>query len=311
MMVSGSRHTDIRLNHWVFRFTPQSLWPYLSLMRLDRAIGTWLLLLPAWWAMALSLSGLSGITLHHFFVFLLFGLGAIIMRGAGCVINDIWDRDIDQSVERTRNRPLASGQVSIAQAISFAIFLLVIGFLILIQFSFVAICLGLLSLILVILYPLAKRVTWYPQAVLGLTFNFGVLIGSAAVLGSVPGVMILLYSASFFWTMGYDTIYAHQDIVDDGIVGIKSTARKFGEQSRLFVSLFYMIVAGFIYLTGVVTGAGICFYILWMLASFHLLWQAAQIKFNDPEDCLNKFRSNRDFAFLVFAAYLFGYIDII
>ncbi len=309
--MSSSSYTDIRSNHIVFRLMPRSAWPYLSLMRLDRPIGTWLLLLPAWWALAMQAEGYAEMTLFHAYLFVLFGIGAVVMRGAGCVINDLWDRDIDKAVERTRLRPLASGQVSIKQAIIFTGVLLFIGCLILIQLPPVAIGLGVLSLIPVVLYPLAKRVTWYPQAVLGLTFNFGALIGAAAVMDSVPMTAILLYIGGFFWTMGYDTIYAHQDIVDDGIVGIKSTALKFGARSRIYIGSFYAIFAALLYITGMISHAGIGFYIFWAAAAFHLLWQVKDVKFDSPEDCLRKFRSNRDFGFLVLAAYLCGYIYLI
>ena len=233
------------------------------------------------------------------------------MRGAGCVVNDLWDRDLDRSVERTKNRPLASGQVSVPQALVFTAFLLFIGLLILVQLPMAAIFLGVLSLVPVVLYPLAKRVTWYPQAVLGLTFNFGALIGAAAVAGFVPMSAVLLYIGGFFWTMGYDTIYAHQDIVDDGIVGIKSTARKFGDQSRLYISGFYAVFAVFIYVTGLISGAGAVFYLFWAAAVFQLLWQAYDWKLDDQADCLAKFRSNRHFGFLLLLAYLFGYISLI
>ncbi|HAJ90225.1 MAG TPA: 4-hydroxybenzoate octaprenyltransferase [Rhodospirillaceae bacterium] len=309
MSLSSLPHTDIRANHAVFRLTPEAAWPYLSLMRLDRPIGTWLLLLPAWWAMAMESRGLAHLTFYHLYLFILFAVGAVMMRGAGCVINDIWDRDIDKAVERTRNRPLASGQVSVKQALMLTAGLLFIGLLILIQLPWVAILLGLLSLVPVILYPLAKRVTWYPQAVLGLTFNFGALIGAAAVTGTVPLTAVLLYVGGFFWTMGYDTIYAHQDIVDDGIVGIKSTARKFGDHSRSYIAGFYILFVLSVYLTGMMSQAAFGFYIFWAAASLHFLWQVYDWKIADPQDCLRKFRSNRNVGFLVLAAYFFGYVS--
>jgi 4-hydroxybenzoate polyprenyltransferase len=307
---SPTPYTDIRLNHLVFRLMPQAAWPYLSLMRLDRPIGTWLLLLPGWWSIVMAARGVTHMTLYHFYLMILFGVGAVIMRGAGCVVNDLWDRDLDRSVERTKNRPLASGQVSVKQALGFTAGLLFIGLLILVQLPMVAIILGVLSLVPVVLYPLAKRVTWYPQAVLGLTFNFGALIGAAAVTGVVPMSAALLYIGGFFWTMGYDTIYAHQDIVDDGIVGIKSTARKFGDQSRFYISGFYAVFAVFIYVTGIISHVQAGFYIFWAAAGFHLLWQVNDWNLDDQADCLRKFRSNRDFGFLILAAYLFGYISL-
>jgi len=302
-------YTDIRANHLVYRVMPEVAWPYLSLMRLDRPIGTWLLLLPGWWAIAMEGRGITHMTFYHAYLFLLFGIGAVIMRGAGCVINDIWDRDIDKAVERTRARPLASGQVSLKQAILFTGVLLLFGLLILIQLPLMAILLGVLSLLPVVVYPLAKRVTWYPQAILGLTFNFGALIGSAVFDGGPSFAAVLLYSGGFFWTLGYDTIYAHQDIVDDGIVGIKSTARKFAAQSPLYIGIFYAIFSSLLYLTGIMSGAGFLFYIFWALSSFHLVWQIYDWDMDRPEDCLSKFRSNRNFGFLVLASYLLGYIS--
>jgi len=279
-------------------------------MRLDRPIGTWLLLLPGWWSIAMTAQGVSHMTGYHYYLFFLFGTGGIIMRGAGCVINDLWDRDIDRAVERTKNRPLASGQVSVRQAVLFTGGLLLLGFLILVQLPLTAIVLGVLSLLPVVLYPLAKRVTWYPQAVLGLTFNFGALIGAAAVGDTVPLVSVLIYSGGFFWTLGYDTIYAHQDIVDDGIVGIKSTALKFGKKSPLYISLFYSVFVLLLFLTGLLSHAHIGFYIFWAAAALHLIWQVSKWNPDSPQDCLKKFRSNRDFGFLLLCAYLFGYISL-
>lgn len=305
-----SSHTDIRMTHLVFRLSPEAIWPYLSLMRLDRPIGTWLLLLPGWWAIAMEARGLTHMTGYHYYLLVLFAVGSIIMRGAGCVINDLWDRDIDKEVERTRSRPLASGQVTVKQAICFTAGLLALGFLILIQLPMMAILLGILSLGPVILYPLAKRVTWYPQAVLGLTFNFGALIGASAVLNDVSLTALLLYVGGIFWTLGYDTIYAHQDIVDDGIVGIKSTALKFGGHSHIYISAFYAIFSALLFITGILSHAGWLFFIFWGSACFHLIWQVRTLQTTDPMDCLKKFRSNRDFGILLLAAYLFGYISL-
>jgi len=310
-MNPSAHHTDIRQTHAIYRLTPQKIWPYLSLMRLDRPIGTWLLLLPAWWAIAMGMGGIGQMKPNYLYYFCLFGAGAIIMRGAGCVINDLWDRDIDKAVERTKSRPLASGLVSIKQAILFLCGLLCLGFIILIQLPKMAIILGFLSLIPVVLYPLAKRVTWYPQAVLGLTFNFGALIGAATINQDISLAAFILYTAGFFWTLGYDTIYAHQDIVDDGIVGIKSTALKFGEYSSVFIALFYFIFLSLIYVTGMLTGAKILFYLFWLGACFHILWNLRTWNISDPADCLSKFRSNRDSGLLILCAYLGGYISLI
>lgn len=310
MTSQTSQHTDIRDQHFVYRLTPSAVWPYLSLMRLDRPIGTWLLLLPAWWVMAMEAGGIGEMSFHHVYLFILFALGAIIMRGAGCVINDLWDRDIDAAVERTRGRPLASGQVSVRNAVFFTAGLCLVGLIILLQLTGMAIVLGVLSLFPVILYPLAKRVTWYPQAVLGLTFNFGALIGSAAILNSVSVPAVILYIGGFFWTLGYDTIYAHQDIADDGIVGVKSTARKFGEKSPVYISFFYSIFAVCLYVIGFITEVSLLFYIFWALAGLQLVWQVYDWDMDEPMDCLKKFRSNKDFGFLVLAAFLLGYLPL-
>jgi len=272
-------------------------------MRLDRPIGTWLLLLPAWWAIAMSMGGINYITPTHFYLFALFGLGAIIMRGAGCVINDLWDKDIDKLVERTKARPLASGTVTPKQATLFLGFLLSLGLIILLQLPMIAIFLGLLSLIPVIIYPLAKRITWYPQAVLGITFNFGALIGAATIDGFLSFPALILYIAGFFWTMGYDTIYAHQDINDDNLVGVKSTALKFGVNSINYIFIFYALTSFLIFCAGVMSGATSLFYIFWALASAHLLWQLNTWNMNDPTNCLKKFKSNRDFGLLIFAGF--------
>ena len=310
-MIVTTPHTDIQYSHFVYRLTPPKIWPYLSLMRLDRPIGTWLLLLPAWWVIAMEMGGIAHIKPITFYYFCLFGLGAIVMRGAGCIINDLWDRDIDKAVERTKNRPLASGQVSIKQASLFLSSLMVMGLLILIQLPMLAIILGFISLIPVVLYPLAKRVTWYPQAVLGLTFNFGTLIGAAAISHDLSMAAILVYCAGFFWTLGYDTIYAHQDMADDGVIGIKSTAIKFGIYSAVFISLFYTIFFGLIYVTGLITDAQILFYIFWMTACLYAVWQITSWNSHNPADCLRKFRSNRNMGLILFGAYLCGYISLI
>lgn len=311
MTVFPDLHTDIQDSHLVYRIAPKKLWPYLSLMRLDRPIGTWLLLLPAWWVIVMECRGITRINPHHLYYFFLFGVGAIVMRGAGCIINDLWDRDIDRVVERTRNRPLASGQVSIKKAILFLCGLMGGGLLILIQLPKLAIIFGIISLGPVILYPLAKRVTWYPQAILGLTFNFGALIGAAAISQEISLEALLLYIAGFFWTLGYDTIYAHQDIADDGIVGIKSTALKFGRYSPFFISFFYVIFMGLVYLTGLLTETNLLFFVLWAVACFHVLWQLKSWNMADPVDCLRRFRANRDTGLILFVAYLCGYISLI
>jgi 4-hydroxybenzoate polyprenyltransferase len=303
-MSSQSTHfTDISTRHWLYRIFPVIAHPYLSLMRLDRPIGTWLLLLPAWWIMALELdfSNMKSMIdwLHALWLFFLFGMGAIIMRGAGCVINDLWDRDIDKQVERTRSRPLASGAITPQRALFFLMGLLLVSLVILIQLPSLAIILGFLSLIPVIIYPLAKRWTWYPQAVLGLTFNFGVLMGSASIDNNIGLSAIILYLASIAWTLGYDTIYAHQDMQDDSLVGVKSTALKFGNNSTAYITAFYALFVFGLLMILILNQAGFIAYALWVLALVHFIWQIKSLDYENPSNCLSKFKSNRDVGFII------------
>ncbi len=267
-------------------------------MRLDRPIGTWLLLLPGWWAIAL-VDGTVSPTLYYTGVF---GIGAVIMRGAGCVINDLWDRDLDSRVARTRGRPIASGAISVNRALLFLGALMGIGFLILMQMNRTTIALGLVSVLFIVAYPLAKRVTDWPQAVLGLTFNFGALMGWSAMTGDVPLPALLLYAGGFLWTIGYDTVYAHQDKEDDAIVGIRSTALKFGKDSRKALAGFY--AGAWILMTmAFVVLEKTWLPVLFMApAALHMVWQIKTWAPDDAASCLKIFRSNRDFGFLVLAA---------
>lgn len=293
-------HTDIHHTGWIAHL-PHAVRPFALLMRLDRPIGTWLLLLPGWWAIVLAAGGATHMNKHDWFIFAAFGIGAIIMRGAGCVINDLWDRRLDRAVERTANRPLAAGTVSVPAAFAFLIVLLLCGLGILLQLHFTAIILGFLSAILVALYPAMKRITWWPQAFLGLTFNFGALIGWAAVTGVVGLPALALYAAGFFWTLGYDTIYAHQDKEDDARIGIKSTALLLGEKSRAWVAGFYG--ACFILLaTAIGITAGVWGIIALIPAGIHLIRQIRAWNLNSQTSSLAIFRSNRDFGLLVLAA---------
>ena len=293
-------YTDINNKGWLAKL-PQTWQPFAVLMRLDRPIGTWLLLLPGWWAIVLASGGVTFINREDIFLFILFGIGAVVMRGAGCVINDLWDRDFDRVVERTRLRPLASGAVSVKQALGFLVPLLFIGFIILIQMPSAAIWLGILTLPLIVSYPLMKRITWWPQLFLGITFNAGALIGWAAVTGTVELFALLLYAGGILWTLGYDTIYAHQDKDDDALIGVKSTARKLGEHSRRWVAGFY--ASGFILITlgFILAGAG------WSLvfvipAACQLLWQVRTWDMNDSANSLRMFKSNRDFGLIMLLA---------
>lgn len=282
--------------------------PYAYLMRLDRPIGTWLLLLPGWWAIMAGGGGIDTMGWYGVWLLALFGIGAVIMRGAGCIINDLWDVKYDRMVERTRSRPLAAGDVSPRQALAALFILLWLGLLILVQLPGETICIGIAVMALVLTYPLAKRLTWYPQLVLGLTFNIGALMGWTAMVGGFEPEAWLLYFAGIFWTLGYDTIYAHQDKADDALIGIKSTALKFGDRSSAYVFWFYMAAALLLYLTGFSLDMAWPFYPLWSLAAFHLIVQVARWDMNDPVSCLATFRSNRNFGLLVFAAFALGFL---
>lgn len=287
-------HTDIKLDSWVGRVLPARARPYALLARLDRPVGVWLLLLPGWWAIVSASGGFVSMGAREWGIFFLFGIGAVVMRGAGCVINDLWDRELDKKVERTRARPLASGTLNVRQAIVFLFCLLLIGLLVLLQMNFMTVLLGVLSLPLIAVYPLMKRVTWWPQAFLGLTFNFGALMGWSAVTGFVGVPAVFLYLGGIFWTLAYDTIYAHQDREDDALAGIKSTALKFGKNSKIWVGCFFAIALALIALAS--GGQGFLFL---LPAAAHMAWQVKSWSLDDAASSLRVFKSNRDFGFLV------------
>lgn len=301
--------SDIAKDNWVDKFTPEPIRPYLRLSRLDRPIGTWLLLLPCWWSMALANVG-SGGNLPNINLMGLFALGAIVMRGAGCTLNDLVDRDFDARVARTATRPIPSGDVSVKQAIVYLVFQLLVGLVVLTQLNDFAIALGLSSLALVALYPFAKRFTYWPQFVLGLTFNWGALMGWAAVKGSLGWPAVFLYLAGVAWTMGYDTIYAHQDKEDDILIGVKSTALKFGDTTRAWLVGFYALTMVLVIYSVYLTSPAVPFYGLVVLAAIHLFWQIAAVDIHDPEKCLIVFKSNRDFGLILFVAIVFAGMPI-
>lgn len=293
--------TDMPVRSWVDRL-PGTLQPYARLMRLDRPIGTWLLLFPCWWSLVLAHDSLawSWDSAGRLVLLLaLFGLGAVIMRGAGCTYNDITDRHFDAQVQRTRTRPIPSGQVSVRQAALFMAIQLLAALAILLSFNMFAIWVGIASLTLVFTYPLMKRITYWPQFVLGLAFNWGALLGWAAVRGTLEWPAFIMYAAGIFWTLGYDTIYAHQDKEDDVLVGIKSTALKLGAQTRPFLFGFY--AATIVLMTGMVwlDGAGWIAYAALALGGLQLAWQAWRVDLDDAADCLRKFKSNRLFGWIV------------
>jgi 4-hydroxybenzoate polyprenyltransferase len=288
-----------RQRTWVDRL-PQRVRPFAVLARWDRPIGTWLLLWPCWWAVALA-PGWPDLRLLA-----LFAIGAVAMRGAGCVVNDLADRDLDAKVARTRHRPLASGQLSVAEASAFLVLQLLVGLVILLSFNRVTVLLALASMPLVIVYPFMKRITWWPQAFLGLTFNWGALVGWSAVTGGLAAPALALYAAGLLWTLGYDTIYAHQDKVDDALIGVRSTARRLGAATIPWLWLFYGGALALIGLAGWLVAMAPGFYLMLALAGAHLAWQVRTLEPDDPQSCLARFRSNREFGLLVFLALLLG-----
>lgn len=294
-------HTDIKANDWIDRWLPLRWRPYARLMRLDRPVGTWLLLLPCWWGLALASE--NGISLWYMF---LFSCGALLMRGAGCAINDMWDRDFDRQVERTKTRPLAAGDLTMRQAMIFTLFLMALSLCVLLQFNGLTICVGLSSIVLVIFYPLAKRFIWWPQFVLGLTFNWGVLLGWSAVQNSFSWPPLCLYVASVFWTLGYDTIYAHQDKADDATVGIKSLALYLGDRSRLWIGAFYDLFFIGLLMAGYMMDFSVWFYVGVGGGYLHAIWQILTWLEDDPANSLDKFKSNRDFGLIILAAIMMG-----
>jgi len=289
---------------WVYRQAPTRLRPYLKLARMDRPVGTWLLLWPCLWATALAAEG--GLSLSHLFLMLLFAIGALVMRGAGCTYNDIVDKDFDAAVERTRSRPIPAGEVSVKKAWAFLLLQCLIGLGVLLQLNLYAIYVGLGSLLLVAGYPFMKRITYWPQAWLGLTFNWGALVGWAAVTGGLSAAPLLLYAGTLFWTLGYDTIYAHQDREDDALVGVKSTALAFGEKTGLFVGVFYGLFVFSLIGAGILAKLGIIYYIGIAFAATHLGTQVLRLNINDADLCLRIFRSNISFGWIVFAGIIAG-----
>ncbi|MGG5809346.1 4-hydroxybenzoate octaprenyltransferase [Falsiroseomonas sp. CW058] len=293
--------TDIRAGGWVARL-PAAWRPYALLGRFDRPIGAWLLVLPGFWAFALAAPGWGeGLRLA-----LLFLLGAFAMRAAGCVVNDLWDRDLDRQVERTRGRPLASGAVRPGQAVAFLAALSAIGAAVLVQLPRAAIVVGLFSLFLIALYPLAKRVTDWPQAVLGLVFSWAAPTGYAAATGGLAAPAFVLWAAGFFWILGYDTIYAHQDREDDAQVGIRSTARKFAERSKPFLVACYAAALALLATAGWLGGLSWPFLPALLLPGALLAWQVATLDIHDPARCLALFRLNREVGLAVALAFLAG-----
>ncbi len=289
--------SDIPRGGWVDRLLPRPARPYARLARLDRPIGSWLLLFPCWWSLGLaSPAPLSGQSLA---LFALFGVGAVVMRGAGCTFNDICDRDFDARVARTRDRPLPAGEVTLRGALVFLVALLLLGLAVLVALNPYAIVVGAASLLLLFTYPLAKRVTFWPQFVLGLAFNWGALLGWAAVRGTLDPAALLLYAGGVFWTLGYDTIYAHQDRRDDPAAGVRSSARALGPASKPWLLMFYAAAVSLFAAAGQQAGLGWPYAVGLAFAAGQLAWQVLDLDPDDPKDCLAKFRSNRLAGWLV------------
>ncbi|MHB2167010.1 4-hydroxybenzoate octaprenyltransferase [Alsobacter sp. R-9] len=291
---------DAPAGNIVDRLAPASWRPYLRLARIDRPIGWWLLLLPCWWSSALAAVA-AGEPWPNPVHILLFLIGAIAMRGAGSTYNDLVDRDLDAQVERTRHRPIPAGLVTPRQAAAFIIFQCLVGLAVLLSFNGFAIATGFASMIFVAVYPFMKRVTSWPQAVLGLAFAWGALMGWAALFGSLAWPAFALYAAAILWTMGYDTIYAIQDARDDAVVGIRSTARLFGNRAREAVGLLYLGTV--IALTAAFRGAGVGLvgHLGLMAFCLHLVWQVRRIRPDDKDGALRLFRSNRDAGLILLA----------
>ncbi|HQU69831.1 MAG TPA: 4-hydroxybenzoate octaprenyltransferase [Albidovulum sp.] len=300
---------DAVSGNWVDRYAPELTRPYLRLSRADRPIGTWLLLIPCWWGVALA-AARDGWRVGDLWIVIGCALGAWLMRGAGCTWNDITDRDFDAAVARTRSRPIPSGQVSVKQAVVWMFAQMALAALILLSFNLPAILLGIASLVLVAIYPFAKRFTWWPQAFLGLAFNWGALLAYVAHSGQLEWAAVLLYASGITWTLFYDTIYAHQDTEDDALIGVRSTARLFGAETGKWLAAFLVftvllmalaVLVALLPVAGVVK-LGLALIAPWAIG-WHLLWQIGQLDIADPANCMRIFRSNRD-AGLIAALFL-------
>jgi len=301
MSESSGRVADATGN-WVDSLAPSFSRPYLRLARLDRPIGSWLLLMPCWWS-----AGLAGMHSGHVpspWHIALFFIGAFAMRGAGCTWNDLVDRNLDGLVERTRSRPIPSGQVTIAQATVFMLSQALVGLLVLIQFNRFTVLTGLASLLVVVIYPFMKRITYWPQIFLGLAFSWGALMGWPAAFGRLDWPALVLYAGSICWVIGYDTIYAHQDREDDLLIGIKSTALLFGERTPSMLAGFYACAVALIAAAGFMAGGGMIFAAGLVAFGAHLAWQVTRLDIDDPAHCLMLFKSNRDAGLILFGAML-------
>jgi len=303
-MTETSHHiADAGRDNWVERLLPSAVQPYAQLMRLDRPIGWWLLLLPCWWGLFLAQISQGGGLPNLWFAFL-FLVGAIVMRGAGCTLNDIVDRHYDAQVTRTKGRPIPSGRVSVKQALVFLVGQSLLGLAVLMQFNFHTILLATGSLLIVAIYPFMKRITNWPQLVLGLAFNWGALVGWSATQGSLSWPPAMIYLGGIFWTLAYDTIYAHQDREDDVLIGVKSTAVHFGEHTKGWLGGFFALALISIDAALWLAGASFIAHMGVVFAALHAGWQIKRFETNNSALCLRLFKSNRDFG-LIIAFFLF------
>jgi 4-hydroxybenzoate polyprenyltransferase len=299
--------SDIRAGNWIERRAPAAVLPYLRLARVDRAIGTWLLLIPCWWGLALATVSVRGPDPVDALIYaMLCAIGALVMRGAGCTWNDIMDRDFDARVARTATRPIPSGAVSVKQALAFLCLQLLVGLGILLLFNWFTVILAAASLLLVVIYPLMKRVTYWPQLFLGLTFNWGALVGWTAVTGGLELPPVLLYAAGIFWTLGYDTIYAHQDKEDDALVGVKSSALRLGKNTKPWLWAFYGSATALFAAAFWTAGLNWTSFAILAFAAYQFARQVMTVDLDDPKDCLEKFNDTRFGGFVVLAAILAG-----
>lgn len=306
------RVADAPSDNWVYRLLPPFLWPYAQLARWDRPIGWQLLLWPCWWSVALAANAVALVgnvdVLSIIYHLVLFAIGAIVMRGAGCTYNDLVDFDIDMKVARTRSRPLPSGRVSRSQARIFMVTQAVVGLIVLLQFNLYTIVLGIASLAIVAIYPFAKRFTDWPQFFLGLAFSWGALVGWSAAFGSLGTAPLWLYAGSVLWTVGYDTLYAHQDKEDDALIGVRSTARLFGDRTKIWLTGIYVLAAACITLAAAAAGSSWPVFAGLSIAAIMLARQIIVLDIDDPDQCLALFKSNNRVGWAVFASLCIGVI---
>lgn len=304
--MNDGRVADATALNWVDRFCPRWSRPWLRLSRADRPAGTWLLLLPCWWSLSLAIAA-TGWRIEDIWLFIAMGIGAFLMRGAGCTWNDFTDRDIDGKVERTRSRPIPSGQVSATGALVWMVIQALLAFAILLTFNTFSIWLGILALLPVCIYPFMKRVTWWPQIFLGIAFNWGALMGWAAHMGELSAAPVILYLAGIAWTLHYDTIYAHQDTEDDALIGVKSTARLFGDATGKYLAVFAglatlgVALAVVLALSGAAMVAGLLGAALY---GGHMARQLKALDITDTDLCLRLFRQNRETGLILVVAFL-------